>query len=127
MLLTNSIYFMIRQHDSCTDCHLIVFVLFAICTICDFRNKFQIFLLFVSSFFSFHLAFPRSYALIQTCAHSRNILLLTLSIISFNILCQCTTSYFLPLCNSMYIGEDLPTMFSLLLNPAATEKGKRII
>ena len=108
----------IRQHDLSNDYYLIVFVL---PSIFHFRNKFSIF--FPSLHVFLFLPFPFFNLLFHAHAHA------LINKKFPNLLYQSTIPHFLTLCNHnlMCIGEDLPTMFSLLLNPAATETGKRII
>ena len=106
----------IRQRDLSNDYYLIVFVLHFIF---HFKKKFSIFFpslhVFLFLPFPIFILFFHAHALINKKFP--------------NLLYQSTIPHFLPLCNHnlMCIGEDLPTMFSLLLNPAATETGKRII
>ena len=106
----------IRQRDLSNDYYLIVLVL---PSIFHFRNKFSIFFpslhVFLFLPFPIFILFFHAHALINK---------------NFpNLLYQSTIPHFLTLGNHnfMCIGEDLPTMFSLLLNPAATETGKKII
>ena len=120
----------IRQHDLSNDYYLIVFVL---PSIFHFRNKFSIFFpslhVFLFLPFPIFILFFHAHTHAHTHAHAHALALALINKKFPNLLYQSTIPHFLTLGNHnfMCIGEDLPTMFSLLLNPAATETGKKII